>query len=64
MPEGGHAVCVVGYGEDDDFAGGGFFIVRNSWGTSWAAKSAFEPGYGTIPFAYVARHGWEAFVLS
>jgi len=28
----GHAVCVVGYTEDD------YFIVRNSWGNEWGDK--------------------------
>ncbi|MCW5908025.1 MAG: C1 family peptidase [Chitinophagales bacterium] len=47
---GGHAIALVGYTKD-------YFIVRNSWGTSWAhkgyayasnayAKAAFTEGYG------------------
>ncbi|MGE0218862.1 C1 family peptidase [Mycolicibacterium sp.] len=60
VPKGGHAMCVVGYGySDDEFTGGGYVIVRNSWGTSWAYRSPFGPGYGTLPFSYVSRYWWE-----
>jgi C1A family cysteine protease len=57
---GGHAVCVVGYQLDDQFTGGGAFIVRNSWGPGWAPLSPVQAGYGIIPFEYVERYGWEA----
>jgi C1A family cysteine protease len=36
---GGHAICIVGYDENG-------FIIRNSWGSSWADR-----GYTTIPFS-------------
>lgn len=61
VPDGGHAMCVVGYGFDDGYLGGGYVIVRNSWGTGWASQSAFGAGYGTLPFAYLRQFGWEAF---
>lgn len=38
----GHAVTIVGY---DDNIGGGSYIVKNSWGTSWG-----DNGYGTISY--------------
>ncbi len=60
---GGHALGAVGYGFDEEFTGGGYFIVRNSWGAGWALRSPFGPGYGAIPFAYIDRYGWEAFTL-
>ena len=56
---GGHARCLVGYQDDAAHPGGGYFILRNSWGTAWAAASPFGPGYGSIPYAYIARDGWE-----
>ena len=63
-PNGGHAMCLVGYDDDPGNValGGGRFRVRNSWGTvDWAYESAVgKPGYGTIPYSYLARFGVEA----
>ncbi len=60
--DGGHAVCVVGYELNDRAPGGGLFIFRNSWGTSWAKPHGrFGAGYGALPFAYVTKYGLEAF---
>ena len=42
-PEGGHAVCAVGYVDSIKC-----FVVRNSWGTGWGMK-----GYFTLPYAYL-----------
>ncbi len=39
---GGHAVMAVGYDDANQW-----FIVRNSWGTSWGMQ-----GYFTLPYAY------------
>ena len=63
---GGHAMCIVGYADDasPQYPGGGYFILRNSWGTLWGSACAFGPGYGTIPYAYIARHGMEAWIMS
>jgi C1A family cysteine protease len=65
-PIDGHAMCIVGYDEQDsDVApGGGRFVIRNSWGTTaWAYQSAYQPGYGTIPYAYIAAYGQEAYSI-
>lgn len=43
---GGHAVLVVGYDDAHQW-----FIVRNSWGTSWGMK-----GYFTIPYLYFTNN--------
>lgn len=43
-----HEMLLVGYRDDRAFAGGGFFIVRNSWGADWG-----RDGYGRIPYAYI-----------
>jgi C1A family cysteine protease len=40
---GGHAVLGVGYDDSQNW-----FIVRNSWGTSWGMK-----GYFTLPYSYL-----------
>ena len=40
---GGHAVMAVGYDDSQNW-----FIVRNSWGTSWGMQ-----GYFTLPYTYL-----------
>lgn len=60
--DGGHAICVVGYEVNPNIPGGGAFILRNSWGSSWAKpQGRFGAGYGTLYFDYVAKYGLEAF---
>ena len=61
--EGGHAMCMVGYQDDPDVPGGGYFLVRNSWGTNvWGRDNFLSPGYARIPYAYIAEHGRSAHV--
>ena len=57
----GHCMTLVGFEDNDEWPGGGFFIFRNSWGTGWAEECPYGSGYGTIPYAFMARHGWEAY---
>ena len=38
------------------------FLFRNSWGKSWATKSRYKAGYGTLFFEYVRQYAVEAFV--
>ncbi len=59
--EGGHAMCMVGYQEDENVPGGGYFLVRNSWGTGWARQNETAPGYARIPFAYLSEYGNSAY---
>ena len=61
---GGHAMCLVGYEDNPVFSGGGRFLLRNSWGTSWATNSSLGTGYGTIPYAYIASYAAEAYSIS
>lgn len=42
---GGHAVVAVGYDDENKW-----FIVRNSWGTSWGLS-----GYFTLPYDYLTN---------
>ena len=58
---GGHAVCLVGFQDSASSPGGGYFILRNSWSTSWAYQSPYGAGYGTIPYQYITNDAWEAF---
>jgi hypothetical protein len=60
----GHAVVLVGFADDADFAGGGFFIVRNSWNHRWGTSSVFGSGHGTIPYAYIQRLNWDAWCIT
>jgi hypothetical protein len=62
--EGGHAMCMVGYEDDEAVPGGGYFLVRNSWGTDWAQNSAVAPGYCRIPYAYITRYGMTAYTAT
>ena len=61
QPVGGHAMCAVGYVDDPGVPGGGYFIVRNSWGDRWAADSPEAPGHALIPYAYVEACAVAAF---
>ncbi len=58
---GGHAMCMVGYQQNEVVPGGGFFMVRNSWGEGWASNSTIAPGYARIPFAYIYQYANSAF---
>ncbi len=61
----GHAMCLVGYADDKSYAGGGYFIARNSWSdTRWGSKSPEKPGYALIPYAYIADYGNEGVAMS
>ncbi len=60
-PVSGHAWCVVGYVDDPEVPGGGYFIVRNSWGPEWAADSPESAGHAVMPYAYVSLCAVEAF---
>jgi C1A family cysteine protease len=57
---GGHAMCLIGYQDDDAAPGGGFFILRNSWDTTWGTQCPYGAGNGTIPYEYISKECWEA----
>jgi Papain family cysteine protease len=60
---GGHSMSIVGYQDDTNVPGGGYFLIRNSWGTDWAKESYYGAGYGVIPYAYIQNYNWEAFAF-
>lgn len=57
---GGHAMCLIGYQDQTNAPGGGFFILRNSWFGTWGTDCPYGSGNGTIPYAYIANECWES----
>jgi C1A family cysteine protease len=43
--QGAHAILIVGYRDDPSADGGGYFIVKNSWGTGWGESGFFNVAY-------------------
>lgn len=41
----GHAVLAVGYVDDANVEGGGYLLIKNSWGTSWGANGLVYATY-------------------
>lgn len=60
---GGHAMVAVGYREDLDAPGGGYVVVRNSWGTSWASDNSDGPGYCHIPYRLLHENNLVSMVI-
>jgi C1A family cysteine protease len=58
---GGHAMLLVGYVDDAEVPGGGYFIVRNSWGEAFGYDGEIAPGYCRLPYEYLRQYGIEAF---
>jgi Papain family cysteine protease len=62
---GGHAVLITGIIDNARLppgaplgAGGGYFIIKNSWGCGYG-----DAGYAYLPFDWVKAYGWSAEVL-
>jgi hypothetical protein len=58
--KGGHAMCALGYRDDPAAPGGGYFIVRNSWGAEWASENPDGPGYCHVPYKVIFEQGLAA----
>ncbi len=52
----GHSVALVGFKKSNFFPGGGYFILRNSWGKGWG-----EDGYAYMSFDYVKKYANDLF---
>ena len=52
-PTGGenHTICVIGYMDDETIDGGGYWIIKNSWGTGYG-----DNGYYYIPYEVLESH--------
>lgn len=44
-PQAGHAYSIVGYQDNDEYEGGGFVYIKNSWGPTWGLE-----GYAKLPY--------------
>ena len=67
--DGGHAVCVVGFAPDDQEPNGGYFIIRNSWGSLFGSRlpdpsyAGPAAGYGQISATHMDKYLWELCVF-
>jgi C1A family cysteine protease len=56
---GGHAIALVGYNDNlSGPAGTGYFIARNSWGTSWGKSGYFYMPYSVIKNTNMSSDFW------
>lgn len=60
---GGHAMVAVGFRDDPTAPGGGYFIVRNSWGTSWGNENPDGAGYCAMPYRLVHERNMVSCVI-
>jgi hypothetical protein len=54
----GHGVVIAGYQIDPRSSGGGYLIVRNSWGGGFADK-----GYLNVSFTLARKYGIDAYIV-
>jgi hypothetical protein len=60
---GGHAMAVLGYRDDPTVPGGGYFVVRNSWGDTWAKDNPDGAGYCHMPYKLIYEQCLVAFEI-
>lgn len=60
---GGHAMAVMGYRDDPSVPGGGYFVVRNSWGDTWAKDNPDGGGYCHMPYKLIYEQALVAFEI-
>ena len=52
---GAHAMALVGYADDEDAPGGGYFLLRNAW-KPWAIYNPISAGLGAIPYDFLRQY--------
>jgi len=55
----GHSIDLVGFRSAKEFPGGGYFIFRNSWGTSFG-----NHGYGFVSCQYLRTYSNDAIAIA
>ncbi|HEY9086103.1 MAG TPA: C1 family peptidase [Candidatus Tyrphobacter sp.] len=55
----GHSIDLVGFRQLANFPGGGYFIFRNSFGTSFG-----DDGYGFVSFQYIRSYANDAIAIA
>lgn len=58
IPDGGHAVTIIGYKSPTGHIEDAVFTFKNSWGVRWGVN-----GYGSATYAYLSQHLHNAVVL-
>jgi hypothetical protein len=61
---GGHAMAMVGYQDDPGVPGGGYFMIRNSWGETWARDCELGAGYARLPYEFISKLGRSAYTAT
>ena len=61
---GGHAMAIAGYQDDPGVPGGGYFMVRNSWGETWAKDSVLGAGYARLPYEFISKYSRSAYTAT
>lgn len=60
---GWHAILIVGYVDDSNVPGGGYFIAKNSWGTLWGEGGFFNIAYSQISSPVYFGLQTQAYIL-
>jgi PKD repeat protein len=50
-----HAVLLLGWKDDGSVTNGGYWILKNSWGTEWGYDGFFNVAYGGLKIAEIVR---------
>jgi C1A family cysteine protease len=56
----GHALVIVGYCDDESMSEGGYWIIKNSWGTSFGDNGYMYIPYGKCGVGRYSRWVWNA----